>query len=436
VTIETRMPVEVELVYEVMPCNAMRTAGEPGPVAHPCAYFRQWGTYHSYDYTIEGSPSSPGIVHPTRYLGRAPLVPEILSGCRKAPILAVGINPNLPGWWPATRRALNPVFDDHRQYAHYFRFRSTSKLELEEADYERFGGGPHDTPFSGFELDVPPDADGSRPIAPRERPQKMYEAYQSLLDSLAAAMGWPSGELRVGEDLAYGNMVHCPSAKWTTAPTDDPALPPMTLAQRDGIVSECFREREYFLRQLFQSLPAVVLVFGQTTANAFINELAGRFSVGAPAAGEPVADLLQREIRLRFGSDGPAPLEARVLFAPHITGDPASFAPMRDAVVAQLVEEAVRGRLHRREETGHLARPPGACVFCPMLEISGCGYQDELRPLAEPPSPVPAAVASTQRGSIERERSKQVAMRAGLPTSLPVHIAWAATDEGSLAPDA
>src|SRR6202022_3482309 len=47
----SRLPTEVELVYEVMPCNAMRVAQEPLGKAHPCTYFRRWGTYHSYDYS-------------------------------------------------------------------------------------------------------------------------------------------------------------------------------------------------------------------------------------------------------------------------------------------------------------------------------------------------------------------------------------------------
>ena len=46
----------------------------------------------------------------------------------------------------------------------------------------------------------------------------------------------------------------------------------------------------------------MILVLGQSTANAFIQELAPRFSVGAPTPGEPVEDLLAREIRLQFGS--------------------------------------------------------------------------------------------------------------------------------------
>src|SRR4029079_6154688 len=207
---ESRLPTEVELAYEVMSCNAMRIAQEPLNAPHPCSYFRKWGSYHSYDYTIDGAPSERGIVHEARYVGRAPLVPEMLSGCRKAPIMAVGINPNLPGWWQNLRGSLNPLFDDFQQYAHYFRYRRTAKPELSAGDYAAFGGSATDVPpTSQFELNVPKDAQGEATITVQWREQKMYAAYQSLLDGLASAMGWPPGRLQVGEDLSYGNMVHC-----------------------------------------------------------------------------------------------------------------------------------------------------------------------------------------------------------------------------------
>src|SRR4051794_13617560 len=108
-----------------MPCNALRTAQEPGPEPHPCTYFREWGTYHSYDYTIDGAPATHGLLQPPGSRGRAPLVREVLGGCGRAPIPAVGITPTLPGGCPATPRPPTPLFDDYRQYAHYFRFRAT-----------------------------------------------------------------------------------------------------------------------------------------------------------------------------------------------------------------------------------------------------------------------------------------------------------------------
>ena len=95
---DSRLPTEVELVYEVMPCNAMRVAQEPGKSPHACSYFRKWGSYHSYDYVIDEAPPEPGIIHKIKYVGRAPLVPELLSGhmmrargaCVLCPMLEIG----------------------------------------------------------------------------------------------------------------------------------------------------------------------------------------------------------------------------------------------------------------------------------------------------------------------------------------------------------
>ncbi|XWN32731.1 MAG: hypothetical protein ROR55_06455 [Devosia sp.] len=432
---DNRLPTEVELVYEVMPCNAMRTAQEPTTAPHSCAYFRKWGTYHSYDYRVDGPPPQPGVEHASVYVGRAPLVPEVLSGCRKAPIVSVGINPNLPGWWRSRHGSLNPLFDDYKQFAHYFRYRAVSKLELPDADYEQFGGGSHDRPLrkvdgeivaSDFELDVPDDADGDRSIRTQLQPQRMYEAYQALLDSLAETMQWEEHELTVGEDLAYGNMVACPSARWTTRPANDPLLPIMTRAERQGIVTECFRERKYFLRQLFQTLPSVLMIFSQSTANAFIGEMQSRFIEGDPQPGDRLRDLMERTIRLEYGQlqDGSV-LSARVIFAPHITGNPQDFGPARARVVEQLVEEANAGRLTYNTATKHLGRPRGACVFCPMLDIGECDYTDELEPITD----APVLTADSPAVQLREEKKAQSALMNLAPTAAgPVEEVWDYTD--------
>lgn len=424
---DTRLPTEVELAYEVMACNAMRVAQEPTAKPHPCAYFRKWGTYHSYDYTVEDMPRR-GVVDEVNYVGRAPLAPELLSGCRKTPLMAVGINPNLPGWWATKRRSLAPLFDDYKQYAHYFRYREVSKLQLSKADYLAYGGGPDDTPCSKVELDVPKNERGEHPVKVEPQPQQMYEAYQRLLDSLAETMGWHDAELTVGEDLSYGNMVAMPSAKWTTeANPKEPSLPAMSKEERDGIVSECFRDRRYFLRQLFQSLPSVLLVFSQSTANAFIPELGERFSAGAPKPGEPLEELMKREIRLRYGEtpDG-REIGARVIFAPHITGNPAQFAKARAHVVEQLVAEAHAGHFAYNPATKHLTRPAGACVFCPMLEVGPCDYVDELQPLAA----APQLTADSPVALLQEEKQLQQSLMAGIVESAPpVAEAWAESDE-------
>lgn len=220
--LNSKLPTEVELIYEVMPCNSMRCSQEPGKTKHACNYFRKWGTYHSYDYTIDGPPPSPHIVQDSVYLGKATLLPEVLTGCRKSPIMAVGINPNLPAFWKNKRNSVYPLFDDYKQYAHYFRYRATDKLEIPEPNYIKFGGGLSDQPFSDFELNVPSDANGKKTIPTVLQTQTMYSSYLELLNSLATRMGWSNHKLSIGEDLSYGNMVACPSAKWTTRP--DPQI--------------------------------------------------------------------------------------------------------------------------------------------------------------------------------------------------------------------
>ena len=173
-------------------------------------------------------------MHKTRYVGRAPLVPELLSGCRKAPLMALGINPNLPGWWPY-RGALNPLFDDYRQYAHYFRYRAR-QARAEPGGLQALRRRRSRHAVLGLRARSRRTRNGNREIEVSLARQKMYDGYQDLLEGLADAMGWPKEKLTVGEDLAYGNMVASPSAKWTTkADPKDPALPPMTEDERAGI---------------------------------------------------------------------------------------------------------------------------------------------------------------------------------------------------------
>jgi len=256
----------------------------------------------------------------------------------------------------------------------------------------------------------------------------VYETYQALLEAVADRMGWSPNRLAVGEDLAYGNMVACPSATWTTKPSPtDPTLPPMTDQERTGIVTECFHTRRYFLRQLFQSLPAVVLILGQSTANAFNAELRGRFVKGAPQPDEPLERLMDREVRLSYGElPGGSTLDARVVFSPHITGDPRHFEQARDRVVSQIAEEAQAGRVVFDQRSGHLRRPPGACVFCPMLEIGPCDYVDDLRPL----SPPARLTADSPVTLLQDEKRVQAALLANvLEAAPPVERAWAGTDE-------
>ena len=74
----SKLPVEVELALEVMPCQAMRRSYDSSPEPHPCAYFTEWGDYHSYDYEEWGHPTRASTALPVVYAGKRPPVPELL----------------------------------------------------------------------------------------------------------------------------------------------------------------------------------------------------------------------------------------------------------------------------------------------------------------------------------------------------------------------
>jgi hypothetical protein len=377
-----KLPTEVELPLDVMPCQAMRRTYDSSSSAHACSYFGEWGSYHSYDYPEAGPPDQPGIRLPVVYAGKTALIPEILSGCRKAPLMSVGINPNLPGWWARSRNAANPYFDDVLQYAHYFRYRSVAKLQIARERYEELLAGRTDSP-----ADATPLTKQGESIEVELAPMAMYTAYQSLLDGLADKLGWDGHELSVGEDLSYANMVACPSARWLVKSPDpnDPSMPVMGSARARQIVRECFHERRYFLRQLFQSLPVVLLVFSETTSREFITAMKTHFVEGNPQPSESPNELFGRTIRLQYAvlPNGKS-LSARVLFLPHASANPNAFAAIRPRVIDALAEEVDAGRLTYSATTKHLARPVGGCVFCTnkLYSIGPCEYENQLRPLA------------------------------------------------------
>ncbi|MFD0526132.1 hypothetical protein ACFQ1I_00920 [Kitasatospora arboriphila] len=188
------------------------------PGAHPCAYFRSWGTYHAYDYDYDadGPPPDASIVQPSHYTGRMTPLPEPLSGCRKAPILAVGINPNLPGWWPDGHGSLTPDFDSVRQYAHYFRHRGVFKPELPDDAYRAFGGGPDDTPWRGSRSPSP----RTRRAAARSRSANSRSACTSPTRNCwtPSAPNWASTRARSPSART------CRTATWSPAPR--PSGPP------------------------------------------------------------------------------------------------------------------------------------------------------------------------------------------------------------------
>jgi len=202
----------------------------------------------------------------------------------------------------------------------------------------------------------------------------------------------------------------------------------MTLAQQAGIVEECFHTRQYFLRQLFQSLPTLLLVFSQSTANAFIGALQGRFSAGNPKVNDPVTALLDRDIRLKYGDlPNGTELDAEVIFAPHPTGDPASWATAKPRVIQKLKASAQAGRFQYNPATKHLTRPGGSCSFCTMLEIGPCDYLEEIKSL---PVPLQLTGISVPTPAVDKPVQNEL-LKEFIRTTHPVPDAWADGDDRS-----
>jgi hypothetical protein len=153
----------------------------------------------------------------------------------------------------------------------------------------------------------------------------------------------------------------------------------MTVKEKDGIVQECFFKRKYFVRQLIQTLPKIILIFSQTTANAFISTFKEAFTEGQPAVNESIESLLKRKIVLRLGElPGGEVATARIIFAPHITGDPVKFKASKTKIIDQLEEEAKSKNIQLNTKTGHLIRPAGSCTLCPSMQIGTCDYENEI----------------------------------------------------------
>lgn len=132
-------PIEVKLAYEVRSCGK-------------CNFFwpenkadATYGPYTSFDFDVnQPYPAKPekGEYEYPWILGRtnAPSFPngEIIDGCRKAPIMTIGINPNLTAFSPGQNGApwSYPSFssdngtNEWTKYAWYYRYRSVYQEKL------------------------------------------------------------------------------------------------------------------------------------------------------------------------------------------------------------------------------------------------------------------------------------------------------------------
>ena len=140
--IKTKDPLEVELVYNVRSCGT-------------CSFFwpdnpndQSYGPYPTYDFSTNfpkgNTPKGTPEAYPwMKVHTREPGFPngEVMDGCRKTPIMTIGINPNMTAFAPGQKGTswAYPLFSDDdnmdgfAKYAYYYRYRNVYQ---ERFDFE------------------------------------------------------------------------------------------------------------------------------------------------------------------------------------------------------------------------------------------------------------------------------------------------------------
>ena len=136
---EAEDPIEVKLAYQVRSCGTCSFFWPPEKRQQP------YGPYTAFDFDVNvpyASAATPGAALSPWVSGRTrpPSFPnpEVIDGCRKAPIMTIGINPNLTAFLPGQNGAAwaYPNFssdngtDAWTKYAWYYRYRTVYQERL------------------------------------------------------------------------------------------------------------------------------------------------------------------------------------------------------------------------------------------------------------------------------------------------------------------
>jgi hypothetical protein len=325
----TADPLEIELAIGVRPCGS-------------CTFFwpqdeksQTYGPYTAFDFdtNFPQIPDSLGdkptfkIADITTRTARFP-DPAVLGGCRKAPIMTVGINPNLTPFTPGLLNSTwaypsfrdTPPFDGTAKFAYYYRHRTVFQESCDEAFVRTnlFAGDLIKASQAGTLVDARrKDESPSYEIGVR------YDgAATAVTLNLASKTGEPSYSVLVGSDHRFkaGDVI---AARISVAPNQHAALNAQRvgyyqrmrpvldtfqanmkvkgadlalqigedLCQLDmvacasphwgadwlggtaegvrSIVSKCVSENSWALKQIVQTRPAIIIFAGEASFNMF-----------------------------------------------------------------------------------------------------------------------------------------------------------------------
>jgi hypothetical protein len=381
----SKEPLEVQLVGQVTKCRDCNWFWRPPP----------YGPYPSFDFS-EDFPSQLRERTSRQFVdkefvraidgksrGQATINPQILHGCRKAPIMTIGINPNLTGFWPSTQGArwAYPLFSNFARYAYYYRHRTTHQesfplefirdhireagalrarksgrvknvsrdmvkreltvtLEYDNGEVEEhrqtWDAENHfvllfdrayddktqfeaDSIIGGF-IDLPDGTD-----VPVE--QNVVGYYQRAIPILEQVSSFLRSrghlpEMQMAEDLCQLDMVACASPGWGNAYQID----------KQEVVSQCIQSNAWVIKQLIQSNPKVLIFSGRSAFQLF-NRIFKPFITPAMHDSMDVFGLLKMtsrdphylEIRPE-GIDSDYHMRARIIISPHFSYDD-NFVP-------------------------------------------------------------------------------------------------------------
>lgn len=381
----TGQPAEIDLVFNVTACGTCQFFWPDDPAQQP------YGPFPSFEMEI-GAPPDLDVPQKTvsfpwlKTVTRPPSfpTPELMDGCRKAPIMTIGINPNLTAFAPGQMGAAwaYPNFSDdseatlYAKYAYYYRYRSVYQ-ERFELDFIRQFLLPDPrvvAPKAGvvisadrtssspsYALTVRYDWDLINTVIPLEglvgqpRWVVLFDPHPpnnrfSAGDVLAATLDVPAGEeVEVHREQVgyYEQFVPVLEAFEAVIRSDGHPNAQLRMGEDVGqldmvacasphwtpdylggspeseqtIVDNCVSTNAWAVKQLLQTKPVALYLVGESSYNMFRNAF-GALLVRSPALSERPADGAFTFLRETTDKDHPC----RIVFEATVDGMPFQLA--------------------------------------------------------------------------------------------------------------
>jgi hypothetical protein len=326
-------PLEVELVYNLTACGTCSYFWPASPAAQP------YGPYPTFDISMNPPPpkdpdaatKSFKWVDAVTAEPAFPL-PEVLDGCRKAPIMTIGINPNLTAFAPGQTGSAwcYPNFSDdatadlYEKYAYYYRYRSVFQERFDLTWIEQFiqseqrivapkagyvVSADRKTDSPSFDLVVHYDGDQADTRIPlthdpgTPRWVVLYDTYGATSKfaagaTLAGRLDVPAGQKvqvyrqQVGyyeqfvpvleafqqtvradghpnATLQMGEDVCQLDMVASASPHWNPGFLGGSTAAENTVVDNCVSKNAYAVKQLVQTKPAMLYLVGESTYDMF-----------------------------------------------------------------------------------------------------------------------------------------------------------------------